>query len=164
MQTDEIFPDQTPPDCFSLADLQALQSFEAQLLFDVNYYLWLNNTDPGAAPYRFLYCVELVFEQRGTLLLSSGEDSTAIRLISVDSLVKTARELQTLHRQISIQRVSAGVLPLWQPLLGQTLQGVRLSRNENELYLNDAMVLDFGAQQILLQLSPKEGLEIGAYN
>lgn len=153
-----------PPDCFSLEELQVFQSFEQQTLVDVNYYLWLNNTQPDVPPLRFLYAVELIFDRDGSLLLSSGEDSTAIQIIAAEALLKTARALQTLHRQVTIQRVHAGAFPLWEMAVGQILQSVRLSRHESGFYLNDALVLDFGEKQLLLQLSPKDGLELGPYH
>lgn len=152
--------DYTPPDCFRLEELETFQSFEGQLLADVNYYLWLNQADDDAIPYRFLYTLELVFDSNDSLLLSSGEDSEAIRVIAAETLLETARQLQRLHGKISIQRLSAGAQPLWQPAIGKTLEGIRLSRNEAGLYLNDALLLDFGKRRILVQLSEKEGLEI----
>lgn len=152
-----------PPDCFRLEELQLFQSFEGQILIDVNYYLWLNNTEPGIPPLRFLYGLELVFDRDGALLLSSGEDSTAIRSITAEALLKTAQTLQTLHNQVAIQRVHAGAFPLWEPAVGQSLQAIRLSRGASGFYLNDALVLDFGEKQILLQLSQKEGLELGPF-
>ncbi len=156
-------PDPTPPDCFRLAEIQALQSFEAQELLDVNYYLWLNRTEAGAVPYRFLYSLELIFEVSGALLLSSGEDTAAIRLLAAEALIQTARDLQTLHGQVSVQRVNAGAFPLWQPVVGHALEAVRLSRNAAGLYLNDALVLDFGHRQVLVRLSRQEGLELSVY-
>ncbi|MCC6462014.1 MAG: hypothetical protein IT260_16185 [Saprospiraceae bacterium] len=161
MQTDPQASDPTPPDCFRLEDLEALQAFEGRELTDVNYYLWLNRTEAGAAPYRFLYTLELAFGYDGALLLSSGEDSTAIRLIAPETLIRTAQQLQTLHGQVSIQRVNAGAFPLWQPAIGKLLATIRLSRNDAGLYWNDALLLDFGAWQILVQISQKEGLEVG---
>ncbi len=155
--------DPTPPECFRFEELQAFQAVESAALVDVNYFLWLNNTEPDQPPYRFLYAVELVFEGGGALLLSSGEDSEAIRLLSAENLLKTAQALQALHRQMTIQRLAAGAFPLWSDVLGQPLQAVRLTRHESGLYLNDALVFDFGEKQILVQLSPKEGLELGPY-
>jgi len=152
--------DYTPPECFGLEELETFQSFESQLLADVNYYLWLNQADDGAIPYRFLYTLELVFDSNDSLLLSSGEDSEAIRVITAETLLETARQLQRLHGKISIQRISAGAQPLWQPAIGKILEGIRLSRNDAGLYLNDALLLDFGKRRILVQLSEKEGLEI----
>lgn len=152
--------DYTPPDCFRLEELEIFQSFESQLLADVNYCLWLNQADNGEIPYRFLYTLELVFDSNDSLLLSSGEDSEAIRVISAETLLETARQLQRLHGKISIQRVSAGAQPLWQSAIGKTLEGIRLSRNEAGLYLNDALLLDFGTRRIMVRLSEKEGLEL----
>ncbi len=54
--------DPTPPDCFRLEELQALQGAENRVLADVNYYLWTNRVEAGEAPYRFLYGLELIFE------------------------------------------------------------------------------------------------------
>lgn len=155
--------DPTPPDCFRLEELEAFQSFENQLLSDVNYYLWLNRAEAGEAPFRFLYVLELVFEQPEALLLSSGEDSEAIRVISPETLIDTARGLQTLHGRVSVQRVSAGAFPLWQPVLGRTLEGIRLSKKDDGLYLNDMLLLDFGSRRIMVQLGLKEGLEVGEF-
>lgn len=163
MQQDEPVSDPTPPGCFRLEELESFQSCETQVLVDVNYYLWLNRTDADLPPLRFLYCLELVFEDRGALLLSSGEDSEAIRVLSPEALIKTARQLQTLHGQVSIQRISAGAFPLWEPVMGRYLEAIRLTKNEAGLYLNDALLLDFGVRQILIQLSQKEGLEVGEY-
>lgn len=155
--------DPTPPGCFRLEDLETLQSFENQTLRDVNYYLWLNRAEAGAPPLRFLYALELVFEQPEALLLSSGEDSEAIRLIAPETLIDTARRLQTLHGRVSVQRVSAGAFSLWQPVVGRTLEGIRLSKSENGLYLNDMLLFDFGFRRILVQLGAKEGLEVGEF-
>jgi len=142
-------------------ELQALQSFEDHVLADVNYYLWLNRAgDSNEITYRFLYFLELVFEGGSSLLLTSGEDSAAIRVSDAETLMHTARELQNLHGQISIQRVNAGAFPLWQPLIGKNLAAVNLPRHENGLYANDALQLDFDGSFMILQLSRKEGLEI----
>ena len=164
MQRHESASDPTPPDCFRLEEIQTFQAFETQLLAVVNYYLWLNRSDPEAGAYRFLYCLELIFDNHPeVLLLSSGEDSAAIRLIGVETLIKTAHQLQTLHGQVSIQRVNAGAFPLWEPVVNRALLAVRLSKNEAGLYFNDALLFDFGIRQIIVQLSRKEGLELGIY-
>jgi len=155
--------DPTPPGCFRLEELQILQSFENQLTADANYYLWLNRPQEGSAPQRFLYALELVFDNAGSLLLSSGEDSEAIRLIEAEELVETARRLQQLHGQAVIQRVPAGGQPLWRGFIGKTLSGIRLSRNEAGLFLNDALLLDFGERRILVRLAEREGLLAGEY-
>lgn len=152
--------DPTPADCFRQSELEAFQSFESQTLATVNYYLWRSSSKSA-----FLYALELYFENGETLLLSSGESSDAIRIISAESLVETARKLKELHGEALIQRIVANVQPLWKDVIGSTLAGIRLSRQEgNDLYSNDAMLLDFEEKQIMLELSEKEGLELGMYD
>jgi len=152
--------DPTPPDCFRQSELEAFQSFENQTLATANYYLWRSNSKSA-----FLYALELYFENGQTLLLSSGESSDAIRIISAESLVETAQKLKELHGEALIQRIVANVQPLWNDVVGSVLEGIRLSRQEeNGLYSNDAMLLDFGEKQIMLELSEKDGLELGVYD
>ena len=152
--------DPTPADCFRLEELEIFQSFEHQLLQEANYYFWLHNPEPGSPHHRFLYCLELIFDRTGALLLSSGEDSTAIQIITAESLIKTAGELQALHGQQTIQRVQTEGYPLWEPVIDQALQAVRLSRHTSGLYLNDVLNLEFKEREIQVQLSRKEGLEL----
>lgn len=161
MESQDQMPEQTPPDCFRIEELQVFQSFEGQSLTDVNYFLWVNQVQEGQALFRFLYALELLFEGDETLLLSSGEDSEMIRISSPAELVKTAEALRTLHNALTIQRFHAGSLPLWLPVLNRPLDAIRLSKNEEGFYYNDALVLDFGEKRILIRLSDKDGLELG---
>lgn len=155
--------DPTPPECFRLEDLEIFQTFENQTLVDVNYYLWLHQPDEGTAPHRFLYTLELVFDTPGSLLLSSGDDSEAIRIITATDLLETSHRLQQLHGKPSIQRIAAGIQPLWREVVGKTLGDIRLSRNEAGLFLNDALLLDFTDHRILVRLAEKDGLLVGEY-
>lgn len=159
----------TPPDCFKQTEVETFQLFENQLLKAVNYYVWLVNPNAeqhsGNAPANpgFLYALELYFGHGETLLLSSGENSESIGVISAESLVGTAQKLREMHGGALIQRIQANDQPLWAGAVGKSLQGVRLSRHENGLYNNDVLLLDFGRKQILIQLSLREGLELGEY-
>jgi hypothetical protein len=154
-----------PPDCFRLEELEQFQSFENQTLVEVNYYLWLHSAALAqtSGHQGFLYFLELVFEGGDPLLLSSGEDSAAIRVSSAAALLDTARRLQALHGRAAIQRMRANTSPIWQPLLGKTLSDINLARHESGLYANHALQLDFGDRQIVVQLAEKEGLDIVAH-
>ncbi len=155
--------DPTPSDCFRLEELEQLQSFENQALDEVNYYFWINQAEQETAPYRFLFFLELIFGDQRSLLLTSGEDSETIRVSDAEELVKTAEALRALHGKIVIQRVVATSFPLWTGVQGKTLAGIRVSKNEQGLYANDALLLDFTEQKILVRLSAREGLEVGNY-
>jgi hypothetical protein len=151
--------DATPPDCFRQSDVEAMQAFENQKLATVNYYLW--RSSPKSS---FLYALELYFENGEMLLLSSGEGSEAIRLTSARSLVETAQKLKEMHGEALIQRIVANIQPLWRDVIGANLEEIRLARHENGLYHNDALLLDFGETQILLELSEKDGLVLSEYD
>jgi hypothetical protein len=153
----------TPPDCFSLEEIQILQSYEQQRLERTTYYIWHNQTEPGTLPHRFLYAIEMVFDAGESLLLSSGEDSEAIRLITAEQLVDMAHRLQRLHGKAVIQRVPAQAQPLWRDVAGKTLHNIRLAKNDEGLYLNDAVLLDFNEHRVLVRLAEREGLLAGAY-
>jgi hypothetical protein len=153
----------TPPDCFQLEELQVLQSFEGQLLDDVNYYLWLNQADDDSLPYRFLYALECLFDNQEALLVSVDEESTALRIVTAETLVKTFEAAQALHGKISLQRVNAGSFPIWEPAVGRKLEAIRLTRGDDGLYLNDALLLDFGEYAVLVRLSLQEGVEVLKY-
>jgi hypothetical protein len=155
--------DRTPPDCFRLDELERMQAAEQQRLTDVNYYLWLNQSEGNESPYRFLYFLELIFERGEALLFTSGEDTDALRLSDPEALLEIARNLQEQFGHITIKKVNARNLPIWQTVMDNTLEAIRLSKNDQGLYLNDAILLDFGDQRLLLGLSEHEGLAIGNY-
>lgn len=151
--------DPTPLECFRQTEVEQFQSFENQDLGAVHYYVWRHNAKSA-----FLYALELYFVNGTTLLISSGEGSDAIRIITAESLVQTAQKLKELHGEALIQRIVANMQPLWRDILGASLEEVRLSRHESGLYSNDALLLDFGISQILVALNEKDGLELGTYD
>ena len=156
--------DSTPTGFFKLEELQTLQSFEGQILVDTNYYLWLNQSgDEAGKPYRFLYALELIFDTGEALLLCSSEDSENLLVINAATLLNIAESLRDLNGAISIQRITAGSLPLWAPAINQVLEGIRLSRGEGGLFLNDALLLDLGELRVLVALSEREGLVLSIY-
>ncbi len=150
---------QIPPDCFPLESLETFQSFEGQGLQGVTYYYWTHpDRDLG-----FLYYMEFLFDSKEALLLSSGEDSTAIATGNASELVETAQRLQQLHGKAVIQRADSGSSDFWRPLLGTVLQHIHLSRHESGLYANDALLLDFGERRVLIHLGVRGGLVVKAY-
>jgi hypothetical protein len=150
----------TPDGCFSLEALEVFQSFEGQILETVNYYLWVNEVGNDASPYRFLFYLEFGFEQNETLILTSGEDSTAISISTAGELIETASALRELNNRVTIQRILANPHQLWTSVIGTKLESINLTPNEEKYYLNDSLMLDFGQKKIIVQLSQREGLEL----
>lgn len=151
-----------PPDCFTQEVLELFQSLENETLAAVNYYPWLNlGAQASTQPFRFLLALELVFESGKSLLLSSGEDSEAIQVITAKKLLETAQRLQQLHGQPTIQRLLRSEQGFWPKLMGKTLLSIQLSKHQNGLYRNDALMLDFGNAGVVVELQEAaEGLLI----
>jgi hypothetical protein len=142
-----------PPDCFQMEAIETFQSFEGAVLEGVNYYVWLHYDGDGGAHFRFLYALQLVFGPEQALLLSSGEDSSHIQVLTSADLIETAKRLRELHVKAVMQVIPASAQALWQDLIGQPLDGVRLSKNETGLYLNDALQLDFPKGKIGVRIN-----------
>jgi hypothetical protein len=96
------------------------------------------------------------------LFVSSGEDSEAIRVVDAATVVKTAAALRALHQTETIEQIQAGNQPIWQPFIGKTLEAIRLSKHASGLYSNDAILLDFITESIIVALSPDYGLTLDA--
>lgn len=148
--------DPTPPDCFRLEDITTLRASEGCILARVNYYIWKSSTDtPG-----FLYFLEMIFTDHTALMLSSGEDSLAIRLSNAETLVNTARRLQAIHGIPLIERLSAQNSPIWRNVISQTLRSVQLTKHANGLYANSAIQFVFDNQHVTVMIGEREGLEL----
>jgi hypothetical protein len=59
-------------DCFQQEEIEVLKSFDGQTLTYVAYYVWMHAAQSGEAGPGFLLCLELIFEDQNTLLLTSG--------------------------------------------------------------------------------------------
>lgn len=154
--------DTPTPDCFRLEELALFQSFDNQALTGVNYYLWhhVGKNETGQ-PFRFLYALELLFNSEKSLLLSSGDDSEAIQVITAEELLETATRLQQLHGEATIQRMARDQQGFWPTIIGKKMLSVQLSRHASGLYRNDVLLLDFGTASVVVQLPEiGEGLEI----
>lgn len=151
----------TPPEAFRLEELETFKTFENQSLNEVNYYFWFS---PAAPDQRLLLYLELLFASGDALILTSGEDSEAIRVTDAVSLIQHARTLSEQANTPVVSRVSAGASALWQPAVDQPLQAIRLSKNDDGLYHNDALLLDFGAVGgVLVALNGRGGLTLGQH-
>lgn len=158
--TEQTTPDPTPSGSFRLEEIEAFRSLEGEQLADVTYYFWFNTEAPNQ---RFIYYIEVLFNSDSALLLSSGEDSNAIQVTDAMSLIQQARVLMERNSgKPAIQQLNASSSAIWKPLMGQTLSGVRLTKNEAGLYDNDALLLDFEQGGIVVALHDGGGLAISA--
>ena len=69
---------------FVLEDLQKLQRYEGDTLQNVHYFIWFNPGKERDEPVvRFLYAVELIFEETGSLILRAETISHALKSLKL---------------------------------------------------------------------------------
>lgn len=146
-----------PEGCFTLDEVQHLRHIQGQVLTGVNYYLWKTTDGRNLG---FLYFLELIFAENEPLYLTSGEDSAGIQVSDADTLVHTARQLQDMHGQACIHRMSAASSTIWADFINRPLQAIHLLRHDSGLYANEALQLDLGNRQVVVALDEQDGLAI----
>jgi hypothetical protein len=142
----------TPSGCFPLNALQRLQAVEHASLAAVFYHV---RTSPDGAQ---LLALELVTDDNTTIVLGSEHDEPAISVMEPQEWLDNASKvLEPLQRHAAVNS------PLWKAVMHQTIRGILLSRNEDGLALNDALVIDFGSEKRIVQIEKTAGLAIGHF-
>lgn len=152
--------DPTPYGFFKLEELEVFRNLEGEQLADVNYYFWHNVATPEQ---RFLLYVEVLFASENALIFTSGEDSEEIKVTEATALIAHARTLMERNGgQPAVRQLPASASALWMEVSGAPLQSIQLSKDpESNLYMNDALLLDFGEKRILVALNEHGGLSVG---
>lgn len=143
-----------PSHCFRQPELELFLSLEGLTLEQVHYF-----TVPTAQA-EYLHALELLFAEGPTLLLASDAEEPAIRAAEPGQLMATAHDMKA--RGLSLHLRDANRSALWAPLVGGTLRAVLLSKNEDGLSVNDALVFDFGTRRLLLSTAETMGLAVSA--
>jgi hypothetical protein len=142
----------TPSGCFPLTALHRLQAVENASLAAVFYHI---RTSPDGAQ---LLALELVTDGNMTIVLGSEHDEPSISVLEPQEWIGYAnRILQPLHRHSAVNS------PLWRAVMHLTIREILLSRNEDGLALNDALVIDFGSEKRIVQIGKTAGLAIGYF-
>ncbi len=145
-----------PDGHFTLSELEIFRQIENATLEGVDYYIWLD-TEAEQPVWRFLLAIELRMGEAGSVIVSAGEDTDAVRVVQQEELLKTAAALYKIHGKPVIQRASRDHHIPWNRQINSTLQAVRLSKSEEGYYLNDALMLDFGDTGLIIALNQDGG-------
>lgn len=145
-----------PSGCFPLEALELLQEVEHAPLAHVYYHI---RTTPNGAQ---LLALELNTKCNTTIVLGSDHDEPAVRVFKPQQWLEYVSQV---YRDTSapLHRHVANNLSLWQTLIHQNIREILLSRNEDGLALNDALVIDFGAEKRIVQISETAGLALGIF-
>ena len=81
-------------------------------------------------------------------------------MLQADTLAQIALQLEAVNGAAVINSMAASAQPIWQAAVGTVLKSIQLSRHENGLYRNDALLLEFETTRVVVALSEQEGLDL----
>ena len=144
-----------PPDCFAQEELEAFLALEHLLLENVFYYV------VPAPTMSYLHAIEMVFAGYGPVVLAADAEEPAIRVLAQEALLEAAYGVRA--QGLTMERLAAQTSALWASVPGTPLLSVLLSKNEDGLSLNDALVLQFKDARLLVSLHKTAGLSVQPY-
>lgn len=151
--------DKTIKKKFSLEDLKRLKSLEGKKLSEVIYFVWINLTNENN-PFVFIDKIKLEFENHQSIILSAGDESDALIFESNFNPDEENKRLKNeFEGKIILKAHHANNDKFWNEVIGKNIDSVQLSKEE-DYYLADAIILDFGKEKRLIAVSPEEGILI----
>ena len=144
---------------FTDHQLKLLTSVEGKTLKKVRIYFWVNRFNPNAQV-DLIDNVELVFTDDSSIVITCNEDSTGIDVINDFNFEEEKAHLkQEFGDKIKMIPIDASSTTMWTDVVGQTIEAFELSR-EDEQFLNDALIINFGTEKRSVGISPNDGLII----
>lgn len=144
---------------FTDHQLKLLSSAEGKTLQKVIIYFWVNRFNPNAQV-DLIDNVELVFNDNTSLVMTCNEESTGIEVINDFNFEEEKAQLkQEFGDKIKIIPIDASATKMWTDVIGENIETIQLSR-EDEQYLNDAIIINFGTEKRSIGMSPSDGLII----
>jgi len=144
---------------FTDHQLKTLTSAEGKTLKKVIIYFWVNRFNPDAQ-IDLIDNVELVFNDETSLVITCNDDSTGIEVLNNFSFEEEKAGLkQEFGDKIKIIPIDASTTKMWTDVIGETIEAFELSK-EDEQFLNDALIINFGIEKRTIGISPSDGLII----
>jgi hypothetical protein len=144
---------------FSDHQLKLLTTAEGKTLKKVLIYFWVNRLNPNAQ-IDLIDNVELVFSDDTAMVITCNDESTGINILEDFNFEEEKAALkEEFGVKIKIIPIDASTTKMWTDVIGQTIESVELSK-EDEQFLNDALILNFGTEKRSIGISPNDGLII----
>lgn len=144
---------------FTDTQLKLLTSIEGKTLKKIVCYFWVNRLNPNESV-ELIDNVELVFNDETSVVITCNEDSNGIDVLDDFNFEDEKSQLkQEFGDKIRIIPIDASTTKMWTDVIGETIEAVQLSK-DGEQYLNDALILSFGAEKRTIGISPTDGLII----
>lgn len=144
---------------FTDPQLKLLTSIEGKTLKKIVCYFWVNRLNPNESV-ELIDNVELIFNDDKSVVITCNEESNGISIVDDFNFEVEKNQLKLeFGDKIRIIPIDASTTKMWTDVIGETIEAVELSR-DGENYLNDALILNFGAEKRTIGISPTDGLII----
>ena len=144
---------------FNNHQLKLITSAEGKTLKKVIIYFWVNKLNP-AESVELIDNVKFLFNDDTYLMMACNQDSNGIDVLDHFSFEDEKQRLKDeFGDRIKIIPIDASTTKMWEDVIGQTIESVELSKNEEE-YLDDALIINFGIEKRTIGISPLDGLII----
>lgn len=146
---------------FDAHSLKKLVAAEGKEVKAIVCYLWQNSIDK-ANVVELIDNFEIIFTDGYKLTLGSNPDNNGLEAIDFDYEAEKKAMEEEFEGKIKIIGVNASATKMWKDVIGRKLQSVKLTKEENN-YLSDSVMLDFGDERRTVSISPLDGLIIDFY-
>jgi hypothetical protein len=143
---------------FDAGSLKKMIAAEGKEVKAIICYLWLNSINENDVV-QLIDNFEIVFNDGYKLTLGSNPDNSGLEAIDFDYEAEKKAMEDEFNGKIKIVGVNASATKMWKDVIGLKLQSVKLTKEENN-YLSDSVMLDFGAERRTIAISPLDGLII----
>ena len=146
---------------FSNEALARFVSAEGKTIEKIVCHLWQNNLNPNETV-EIIDNVELHFTDQNKLTISCNENGDGLDVIDFKPQ-QTARELrEEFGGKIKLFAINASTTEMWKDVIGLPLVHVKVTK-QNDFYLADSVMLNFGEEKRTVSIGPLDGLIIDYY-
>ena len=146
---------------FSPLALKSFVAAEGKEIKSVICYLWHNAINKNEIV-ELIDNIEFAFNDNSRLNVSNNADNTGLDVIDFN-FEGEKKEIEIEYGgKIKLFAVNASPTKMWEDVIGKKLIAVQLTK-ENDNYLCDSILLNFGEERRIVSASPLDGLVIDFY-
>jgi len=144
---------------FTDTQLKLLTQLEGKTLSKIICYFWVNKLNPNES-IELIDNVEFIFNDSTSYVITCNEESSGLDILNDFNFEQEKAQLkQEFGDKIKIIPIDASTTKMWTDVIGETIEAIELSKDD-ENYLNDAIIVNFGTEKRTIGISPADGLII----
>lgn len=133
---------------FSKEEVLKLNDLEGKAIKEVIYHKWANYSKPNQV-YHCVDFIELKLEQSESFVFS-GKEHDEIKIVELDLENERSMLEREFNGKIKIESDAQLEKEPWSLIAHKTISFVALRKNEANHYVNDALIINFEGEEVLL--------------